>query len=88
MAQLHAAYAQALALNPWLERVGQWLGPVRLSPSPVQAQDDHGHAVTLSLESETLWQWLAYTLGRPVYLFGEWDGQIFAPLSIFQGDQP
>ena len=87
VAQLHTKYAQALALNPWLERVGQWLGPVRLCPDPMQVQDEHSHAVMLSLENETLWQWLAFVAGRPAYLFGEWDGQTFAPLSIFREDK-
>ena len=87
IAQMHMAYAQSLALNPWLERIGHWLGPIWLTPEPMQAQDERGHAVALKLETETLWQWLAFAAGRPAFLFGEWDGQTYAPLSIFLGDK-
>ena len=45
IADLYAAYAQALALNPWLERIAFSIGPVRVLPDPAQAQDAFGHAV-------------------------------------------
>jgi SWIM zinc finger len=82
VAQLHAEYAAALGRNPWLERSGHWLGPAWLLPEHVQLRDEHGHAVPIRLESDQMWQWLGDSATRPAYFFGEWDGAVFAPLSM------
>ncbi|MFC4637978.1 SWIM zinc finger family protein [Deinococcus hohokamensis] len=73
-------HAQALALNPWLERSAHLLGPVWLLP-PGQLVDDSG-TVPLAGD-ETLWlDLLARGGGEALTLFGEWDGHAFWPLSL------
>ena len=85
IASLYRAYAEALALNPWLERIAASVGPVRVLPQSAsgqaQAQDAAGHAVALSgVDPNTL---LAQARGGPLHLYGEWDGLAFVPL-LFQ----
>ncbi len=78
IADLYSAYARALALDPWLERIAFSIGPVRILPDPAQAQDTFGHAVPLSgADPFTL---LAQAHGDALNLFGEWDGTNFVPL--------
>lgn len=75
---LYRAYAGGLAANPWLERVGFALGPVQMRPDPPQVQDAAGHAITLG--GVDPYHLLAFAGGRPLHLFGEWDGGRFVPV--------
>ncbi|GGQ94086.1 SWIM zinc finger family protein [Deinococcus ruber] len=77
--ELYAAYAGALALNPWVESIGFEIGPVSILPDPPQAHDDHGDAVPL-LDADP-YALLAHSAGQRMHVFGEWDGQAFRPLS-------
>ena len=83
--QLLDSYATALARQPWLRQWPAALGPALLCPQA----DGHwllhhvGEALTLPLrivDEELAWQWLAFSGGRPLTLFGEWDGQAFTPV--------
>ena len=85
IADLYMAYAQALALDPWLERIAFSIGPVRILPDPAQAQDAFGHAVPLS--GADPFALLAQARGGPLNLFGEWNGVDFMPL-MFQQAEP
>lgn len=78
------AYASALARNPWIERL-----PVPLS-AVVPVRDDAGWWTLRDAEGAVLplhpsfgggWTLLALSGGRPVGVFGEWDGDRLLPLS-------
>ncbi|WP_019588375.1 SWIM zinc finger family protein [Deinococcus apachensis] len=83
LAELQARYAAALALNPWLERIGAFVGPAYLHLDPPQLCDAEGHAVPLSprVEPAELWAMLARAETRLPTYFGEWDRQGFLPVA-------
>lgn len=83
-----ADYAQQLAGNPWLDRRpylldqimpvyqdGLWLLQDAGSQSPALA-------LPLRIRGNQGWRILASGGGRPLSLFGEWDGEQFEPLSL------
>ncbi|WP_288434513.1 SWIM zinc finger family protein [uncultured Deinococcus sp.] len=81
---LQAHYAAALARNPWLERIGAFVGPAYLNLDPPQLCDAAGHAVPLhpGVENSELWHMIAHAETRMQTYFGEWDGVSFVPLSL------
>jgi SWIM zinc finger len=81
-----AAYAAALAQVPWLERF-----PMALEAAiPTHAgerwhvRDTAGHSLSLSPGFSHGWRLLAISGGRPLALFGEWDGDVLLPLSVWR----
>lgn len=83
--QLLGDYARALARQPWLREWPAALGPVL----PVRQPAGHwllacpAEAGALPLrfaQDEEPWHLLAASGGRPLTLFGEWDGRAFRPL--------
>lgn len=80
-----SAAARALAGNPWTT-LEPWL---LRSVVPVQVggqwllRDAAGQGVPLALKFGGLWTLVALTGGRPVEVFGEWDGEAFEPLSAW-----
>ena len=78
------AYAGGLAENPWLGRFPAFLEEVvpifyqkkyvlvdtDRKQLPLQADDDFG------------WKLVAIGCGRPIGVFGTWDGEVFVPLSL------
>lgn len=91
-AQIDAAiahYAQALSQNPWLERF-----PLTLSQVLPRYQDDMGwlqdsanQCVPLSARFSQGWELMAMGGGRPLTVFGEWDGVTLFPLSLWTETQ-
>lgn len=82
----HAAtgvYAAALAQQPWLERFPLALAAVtpELAGEHWRVRDQAGHMLPLVPRFERGWQLLALSGGRPLALFGEWDGMALLPLS-------
>lgn len=82
LSDLAQHWAQALAKNPWLERLGVLLGPVYFSEN--QLCDMNGRAVPLSgtVRSDGVWHFRALADTEPAYVFGEWDGLAFLPLTV------
>lgn len=80
LSDLARHWAQALALNPWLDRVGVLVGPAYFGDS--QLCDYGGNAVALSVSPEALWRLRATADTEPAYVFGEWDGLAFTPLTV------
>jgi hypothetical protein len=84
-----AAYAEALALLPWLERFPMALEAV----TPVRdgerwaVRDAAGRTVPLATQFARGWRLLALGGGRPLALFGEWDGEALLPLSAWAEGQ-
>ena len=77
-----AAYAAALAANPWIERV-----PLVLEVVPERVgdgwrvRDEAGDALPLSRRCRAEWPLLALAGGRALWLAGEWDGESLLPLA-------
>ncbi|UBV44660.1 SWIM zinc finger family protein (plasmid) [Deinococcus taeanensis] len=87
---LQRRYAAALARNPWLERIGAFVGPAYVNLDPPQLCDATGDAVPLSgrVEPADLWAMLAHAeTGLQTY-FGEWDGQSFLPVGAVPAGGP
>ncbi len=83
-------WSAALALNPWLRRFPTilhdvWAEPPSLTGSPWRLRDRSGRVLPLPSQFGQGWSLLALSAGRPMTLFGEWDGSLFTPVSIFAG---
>jgi hypothetical protein len=80
-----AAYASALACNPWVERFPLALRdvvPVARDGSWA-VRDAAGQVLALSPKFVRAWTLMALGGGRPLSLFGEWDGDACLPLGIW-----
>jgi hypothetical protein len=79
-----AAYAAAMARNPWIEQF-----PILLTNvTPVRRNDvwalNGGDEHVLPIHSSVdAWAILAISGGHPLALFGEWDGDFLWPLSAW-----
>jgi hypothetical protein len=80
------AYARGLAQNPWLTHFPvSYLGVI-----PVYADkqwsvvDEAGDALPLSPGFRANWELFAVSGGRPLWLFGEWNGATLYPLTVSQ----
>jgi len=79
-----AAYSNALACNPWLERFPfliQQVVPILIEGSLFVS--DRTSLIPTSKRFERNWTLLALSGGHPVTIFGEWNGFDFFPLSIW-----
>lgn len=81
--QLGDDFADALAQNPWLERMPATLGAVWPSHQngSWHLRAASGCTLPLSPRFHTGWALLALSGGHPLDCFGEWDGFHFYPLS-------
>ncbi|HEX8610078.1 MAG TPA: SWIM zinc finger family protein [Telluria sp.] len=79
-----AAYAGALARNPFLDRFPLLLDAMvpRAGSAPHLAGTD-GRILPLHAGFRHLWPLLALSGGHPVTVMGEWDGYAIVPLSVF-----
>lgn len=76
------SHAQALALDPWLERQLCVLGQVSVVPGkPWLLVDDTGAALPLGVGRHDVL--LAVSGGQPVVVVAEWDGFVLTPLTVF-----
>lgn len=87
LAEATAAYAAALAANPWLERAPLLAGPLTLARAEERwhVRDAEGHRLPLPPRFDAAWRLLAITGGQPFSLAAEWDGDTLAPLCAQQG---
>ena len=81
--------AAAVALNPWLD---EW--PVALAEAVVDGREDGPWTVStedgslpLGGAPETRWRALAFGGGRPLSLFGVWNGAALVPLAAGDGER-
>ncbi len=84
-----AAYAAALARDPWLEQFPLALGevlPLRDGDGWL-VRDSDGRALSIARRFERGWELLALSGGKPLDLFGEWDGDVLLPLSVWAEGQ-
>ncbi|MCP9496005.1 MAG: SWIM zinc finger domain-containing protein [Pyrinomonadaceae bacterium MAG19_C2-C3] len=81
-----AAYTAALARNPWIERFPMLLRgvvPQHCGDDCWVVRDAANHCLPLAKRFDGAWRLLAESGGRPIRLFGEWDGSTLLPLSIW-----
>ena len=77
-------FATALAGNPWLERAPMALrGVLPLRDGPGWCLLDAERALVPLAGGVPGWTLLALAGGRPIDVFGEWDGERLAPLSAW-----
>jgi hypothetical protein len=80
-----AAYADAVACNPWIERYPAVLStatPVCLDGA-WWLRDAVGAGWPIATAFGGVWSLLALSGGEPLPVFGEWDGEAFWPLSAW-----
>jgi hypothetical protein len=85
------AYASALGRNPWLDQFPMLLTnviPLHASQAATPTQywwlrDDAGHKLAISARFQKGWQLLALSGGQPLLVFGEYDGDYFMPLGVW-----
>jgi hypothetical protein len=85
LAAAHAAYADALAKNPWLDEQPLALAaaiPQRLRDAWI-VRDAADRFVPLARYFAHEHRLAAVAGGRPVALFGEWNGRTLLPLAAF-----
>lgn len=92
LAGLKAA-AETLSRNPWIERWPLLLRDVVIAPAAPEpgvsciAQDMEGRALRIRSHESQAWQLVAIGGGRPLTLFGEWDGESLSPFSAATRDR-
>jgi hypothetical protein len=92
-AAARAAYAAALARNPWLELFPLTLAAVTpLRREEGQAarwyvRDDEAREWPLAPGYPSCWKLLALSGGAPINLFAEWDGEHLWPLCAMTSDK-
>jgi hypothetical protein len=80
-----AAYGAALARSPWIERFPlalEGVTPLRDGERWL-VRDADGLALPVARRFVRGWRLLALSGGRPLALFGEWDGDALMPLSAW-----
>jgi SWIM zinc finger len=85
IARLMASYAEALTVHPWIEQFPMRLGEVVPARRDERwlLKDAEGRTVALAPNFAKGWELLAMSGGRPVTVFGEWDGDFLQPLSVW-----
>jgi uncharacterized protein DUF5691/SWIM zinc finger len=89
LAEAIGAYAGALAAYPWLDELPLPLtGVVPVVHGDGWAvQDAEGRVLPLHPHFNGGWMLLALSGGRPLGLFGEWNGEVLVPFSTWTGDR-
>lgn len=86
-------YTNALAQQPWLERfpIGfMALLPIRNKGQVGYLQDSDGFVLPIAFRPQAkphTWLLRAVSGGRPMPVFGEWDGSAFYPLAVLSDRQ-
>lgn len=83
------AYSAALAANPWIDRFPMALeGVIPYSAGEVwEIRDTEGRSIRLSPGFTLNWQLLSLSGGKPIAIFGEWNGECYWPLSAYADER-
>ncbi len=83
------SYSAALAANPWIDRF-----PIALegvipfyTGENWEIRDMEGRSLRLAPGFPLNWQLLALNGGKPMAIFGEWNGECYWPLSVFADER-
>jgi hypothetical protein len=84
IASMQAAYANALALNPWLERHPFALQSVQpiVNDGRFYFQDESKRRIPVDDSCRHQWNLVALARGGSLNAFGEWNGATFDPYSV------
>ncbi|MCP4422951.1 MAG: SWIM zinc finger family protein, partial [Chloroflexi bacterium] len=79
------AYSEALAVNPWLRRFPMALTAVIPQHDGENwfVRDEDGRLLPLLADTQQGWHLRALSGGRPLPLFGVWDGSALTPLTVW-----
>ncbi|GJM31537.1 MAG: hypothetical protein DHS20C18_05380 [Saprospiraceae bacterium] len=82
-------YARALAANPWIK-----IMPLLLEEAIPMFRDGKFYVVDQSAKQVLVhcdpvagWKMIALSGGRPISIFGEWDGQLFSALAVLNDEK-
>lgn len=80
-----AQYTTALSQNPWIEQFPMVLSQalLRHHNNVWHLQDSKGELLPIAPQFSQGWALLAMGGGRPLSVFGEWNGRCFLPLSVW-----
>jgi hypothetical protein len=87
--EVFEGHAASLAKTPWIERIPVVLGeavPI-VQDGAWLVRDSTGASLPLSPKYARGWTLAALSGGRPIGLFGEWDGDSLTPFSTWIGDR-
>jgi SWIM zinc finger len=81
-------FANALAGNPWLARAPLGLSEVvpLMRDNRWLARDAENREVPLRVANDDAWELTALSGGRPLTMFGEWNGEQWRPLTAWSQD--
>jgi SWIM zinc finger len=82
-------YASALGNNPWLEdfpAVLDNITPARMSDSWI-LMDSQGLYIPIPASHPSVWELFALGGGRPLTIFGTWNGFRFTPLTAWESER-
>jgi hypothetical protein len=85
LSHAHAQYRQALARCPWIERHPMLIDgsiPGHLS-GEFRLLDEEGRELLLRGLPQSLWKLVVVSGGRPLAVFGEWDGCGLRPMTAW-----
>ncbi|MEL7331879.1 MAG: SWIM zinc finger family protein [Cyanobacteria bacterium J06560_2] len=79
------AYTQALSTNPWMIQFPTIFTQtvLRCCEQTWFLQDSKNQLLPVTSEFDQGWEVLAMSGGRPLSIFGEWNGQTLLPLSVW-----
>lgn len=80
-------WARQLAANPWLDEYPVLLEEVRPGAAADHLVDGQGLCVPLHPGYTGYWRLAAVSGGEPLAVFGEWNGYVLRPLTLWKGDQ-
>ena len=95
ISMLFSSYANRLEKMPWTETVPCFLGPVQILPeysyddtlTGWYGVDTDNNKIMMSSQFRQGWHLLCVSGGKPVTVFGQWDGHSLLPMSILFNNQ-
>jgi hypothetical protein len=84
-------FGRLLAGDPWATRMPTVVRGVPVPPEGTDGRgwallDETGRRCPLRLPEQASWLLLALSLGRPIPIFGEWNGAALSPLSVLPSE--
>jgi hypothetical protein len=95
ISELFSSYADHLEKMPWTETSPCFLGPIQILPeynnddtlTGWYGVDIDNNKITMSSQFRQGWNALSVSGGKPVTVFGQWNGHSLLPMSILFNNQ-